>query len=307
LFATRGKRGRTTAQQRQAMQQSARNTTGANSERAALDLPCQATKWKLFIKVKCLSESPWPGRVILRITTLAGLCPADGDRAITVNAQASGKIHILGRRHCQLKIEALPSDEIWQSVGAKTVALPAADKSLVEVEIKAKEVVPEIEIRWADDNSAAPDMLVAILESGADKRNTDRTAWAKWAQGIRCASYGVDAVSADGDHYVLFRDDAATKSVDLTKGPKHSFKIKRYPVSFRVQKQVAGAVEELVGARVKIKAPDLEKATELSEAKAIAKFVIPVIQEDQKATVEVVSLAPDDTDAVFEVIEVVPE
>lgn len=303
----RGKRGKTTARQRQAMQQSARTTTGANSERAVLDLPCVVTKWKLFIRVKCLSGSPWPGRVVVRITTLSGSCPADGDRTLTVNAQTTSKIHILGKRPCTLKIEALPADQMWLPVGSKTVTLPDADKSLVELEIKAKEVIPEIEIRWAHDNSAAPDTEVAILQSGADKRTTDLTAWAKWAQSVRCASYGIDAVSADGDHYVLFREDAATKSVDLTKGPKHSFKIKRNLVNFHVQQQVPGAVEEMVGARVKIKSPALEKATALSEAKALAKFVIPVVREDQKATVEVVCLTPDDTDAVFELIEMVPE
>lgn len=302
-----GRRGKTTARQRQAMQQSARSTTGANSERGVLDLPCQVTKWKLFIRVKCLSESPWPGRVILRITTLSGSCPADGDRTLTVSAQTSSKIHIRGRRPCQLKIEAVPADQNWLSVGSKTVTLPDADKSLVEVEIKAKEIVPEIEIRWADDNSPAPDIEVAILRSGADKRNTDKTAWAKWVKSIRCASYDIDAVSADGDHYVLFQNDSPKKSADLTQGPKHSFKIKRNLVSFHVQQQVPGAIEEMAGAKVKIKSPALEKATVLLDAKALAKFVIPVIQEDQKATVEVLSLTPDDTDAVFELIEMVPE
>jgi hypothetical protein len=302
-----GKKARTTAQQRQTMQQSARTTTGANSERGVLDLPCQATKWKLFIRVKCLSESPWPGRVTLRITTISGTCPADGDRSLTVSAPASRQIHILGRRPCELKIEALPVDQMWVSMGAKTVTLPAANKSQVEVEIKAKEVVPQIELRWADDNSAAPDFEVAILNSGADKRTTDHTAWAKWAQSVRCASYSIDAVSPEGDHYVLFQNDSAKKSVDLTQGPRHSFRIKRIRVSFHVQEQVPGAVNELVGARVKLKTPSLEKATELSETKALAKYVIPVVAENQKTTVEVVSLTPDGTDAMFEVIEVVTE
>jgi hypothetical protein len=77
-------------------------------------------------------------------------------------------------------------------------------------------------------------------------------------------------------------------------------------VSFHVQEKIAGKFEELAGARVKLKEPDVEKSTALQDTKAIAEFEVKVASREPKTTVEVVSLMPDDKDEdVYEVISLV--
>jgi len=74
---------------------------------------------------------------------------------------------------------------------------------------------------------------------------------------------------------------------------------------FHIQVQDGKALKELTGAKVKIKAPEKEEATELKEAKAVAKFSVPVTSRTPPTSVDVLALTPDTTDAVYEVIEVV--
>lgn len=78
-------------------------------------------------------------------------------------------------------------------------------------------------------------------------------------------------------------------------------------VNFRVQLLTGEALSELTGAKVKLKDPDLEKPAALLEEKAVAKFSMPLVGREERAPVELLTLTPDDTDAVYEVVEIVTE
>jgi hypothetical protein len=78
-------------------------------------------------------------------------------------------------------------------------------------------------------------------------------------------------------------------------------------VIFRVQLVKAGTATELTGAKVKLKEPDEEKAAELAEEKAVAKFKAKQTGREEKPPVEVVSLTPDGTADMYEVVEIVTE
>jgi hypothetical protein len=166
-------------------------------------------------------------------------------------------------------------------------------------------VIPEITILWAHDDHAVEGVEIEIEKSGAPKRTTSDVGIATWVQRVRPYRYDIKTVFPDGAAYLLFDGVPAVNWVDLSTGPRHTLKIKRNLVTFRVQKQVGAAVEELADARVKLKDPEKELATALKVGQAIAEFAIPIVKPDQKKTCEVVSLTPDTTDAVYEVVEVI--
>ncbi|MFP2905291.1 hypothetical protein ACLESD_09585 [Pyxidicoccus sp. 3LFB2] len=165
-------------------------------------------------------------------------------------------------------------------------------------------VTPSIRILWAHDDHAVAGVELELKKSGAPKCTTTELGTATWAQHVRPYSYDVQAVFPDGAPYLLFDGAVAVNSVDLLLRPAHTLKIKRSPVTFRVQQQVGGAVEELVDARVKLRDLAQDAATALEVGQALAKFVIPVVKVEQQKTCEVESLTPDASDAVYEVVEV---
>lgn len=164
-------------------------------------------------------------------------------------------------------------------------------------------VIPELTILWAHDDGPVANVELEIQGSGAPKRSTTELGVATWVLGVRPGPYDVVATFPDGASYLLFQGAVASRRVDLSTA-RHTLKIKRNLVTFRVQKQVGAAFEELVDARVKLREPDKELTTALDGGQALAKLTIPVVRADQPLTCEVVSLTPDATDDVYEVVEV---
>jgi len=78
-------------------------------------------------------------------------------------------------------------------------------------------------------------------------------------------------------------------------------------IAFRIQQKIAAKFEELAGARVKLKDPAVEKTATLKENKALAEFEVMHASREPKTTVDLVSLTPDDTDAVYEFISLESE
>jgi len=78
-------------------------------------------------------------------------------------------------------------------------------------------------------------------------------------------------------------------------------------VIFRVKLVKEGKETELEKAKVKLKDPAEEKEAVLEEEKAVAKFKAKQAGREAKGPVEVLSLTPDATDALFEVVEIVTE
>ncbi|WP_164018519.1 hypothetical protein [Pyxidicoccus trucidator] len=165
-------------------------------------------------------------------------------------------------------------------------------------------VIPRIKLVWDHDDSPVAGVEFEIKKSGAPKRTTSDLGIATWDQRLRPYFYDIQAVFPGGVSYLVFDRGTATSRVDLSLPPPQTLKIKRSLVTFHVQKQVGAAVEELVDARVKLRDPEQERPTAIEVAKSVAKFVIPVGKPEQLKTCDVVSLTPDTTDAVYEVVEV---
>jgi len=81
--------------------------------------------------------------------------------------------------------------------------------------------------------------------------------------------------------------------------------ITKIELKFHIQEKIPTGLKELEGAKIKLKEPAEEKTAALDETKAIAKFEIVVASKTPQSAVDVLSLTPDGTDAMYEVVEIV--
>jgi hypothetical protein len=134
-----GGKGKTTPEQRRAMQVSAGEEAGG--ERGTVVKSCPGNKqWKFFFKAVSETEGRWPDRVRVRFTVLEGACKDTADRVFNLKSQASTKLHLLGRGACKLKVEAVVEHKGWEAAEAKVITLPAEERSVVEVGVRGVDV-----------------------------------------------------------------------------------------------------------------------------------------------------------------------
>ena len=167
-------------------------------------------------------------------------------------------------------------------------------------------------VKAGDTPGSIEDITVNVAATETpDKRNsktvkTDGAPFTKLRKGPHTVTFTLDETQKK--KYWIDGDAAKTWNVVHT-GPNNvEFTLQlitKVELKFHIQEKIPTGLKELEGAKIKLKEPAEEKTAALDEAKAIAKFEIVVASKTPQSAVDVLSLTPDGTGAMYEVVEII--